>query len=103
MESNLSNSKREDAARGFLKLPPKSRSPSRGPLGGSPSRATDTTICSKSPGSGGSHELNINNGGDEASQDGVSARVTNWRGLVVDTEQESSQRLVAQELIRFGI
>lgn len=103
MESNLCNSKREETARGFLKLPPKSRSPSRGPLGDSPSRAADTTSCSKSPGSGSSRELNINNGGDEASQDGVSARVTDWRGLVVDTERELSQRLVAQELILFGI
>lgn len=104
MESNLSNSKREDTARGFLKLPPKSRSPSRGPLGGSPSRATDTASCTKSPGSGSSRELNINNGGDEASQDGVSARVTDWRGLIVDTEQESSsQRLVGQEQFWFGI
>ncbi|KAL9855809.1 putative mitogen-activated protein kinase kinase kinase ANP1 STE-STE11 family [Arabidopsis thaliana] len=98
MESNLSNSKREDTARGFLKLPPKSRSPSRGPLGGSPSRATDATSCSKSPGSGGSRELNINNGGDEASQDGVSARVTDWRGLVVDTEQELSQCVALSEI-----
>jgi hypothetical protein len=98
MESNLSNSKREDTARGFLKLPPKSRSPSRGPLGGSPSRATDATSCSKSPGSGGSRELNINNGGDEASQDGVSARVTDWRGLVVDTKQELSQCVALSEI-----
>ncbi|XP_019094884.1 PREDICTED: mitogen-activated protein kinase kinase kinase ANP1 [Camelina sativa] len=98
MESNFSNSKREDAARGFLKLPPKSRSPSRGPRGGSPSRATDATSCSKSPGSGGSRELNINNGDDEASQDGVSARVTNWSGLVVDTEQESSQSVSLSEI-----
>ncbi|EOA37879.1 hypothetical protein CARUB_v10011475mg [Capsella rubella] len=98
MESNLSNSKREDAAQGFLKLPPKSRSPSRGPLGGSPSRTIDTTSCSKSPGSGGSRELNINNGDDEASQDGLSARVTNWRALVVDTEQESSQSAALSEI-----
>ncbi|XP_019091578.1 PREDICTED: mitogen-activated protein kinase kinase kinase ANP1-like isoform X1 [Camelina sativa] len=98
MESNLSNSKREDAARGFLKLPPKSRSPSRGPRGGSPSRTTDATSCSKSPGSGGSRELNINNGDDEASQDGVSARFTNWSGLVVDTEQESSQSVALSEI-----
>ncbi|CAE5956930.1 unnamed protein product [Arabidopsis arenosa] len=98
MESNLSNSKREETARGFLKLPPKSRSPSRGPLGGSPSRAADTTSCSKSPGSGGSRELNIKNGGDEALQDGVSARVTDWRGLVVDTERELSQSVALSEI-----
>ncbi|CAA7053275.1 unnamed protein product [Microthlaspi erraticum] len=95
MESSLRNSKREDTARGFLKLPPKSRSPSRGPPGGSPSRATDTANCSKSPGSGSSRELNVSNGGDEASQDGVSARVTDWRGLIVDTEQEPSSQSVA--------
>ncbi|CAH2038517.1 unnamed protein product [Thlaspi arvense] len=95
MESNLSNSKREDTARGFLKLPPKSRSPSRGPLGGSPSRATDAVSCSKSPGSGSSRESNMNNRGDEASQNGVSARVTDWRGLIVDIELESSSQSVA--------
>ncbi|KAJ0237724.1 Mitogen-activated protein kinase kinase kinase 2 [Hirschfeldia incana] len=80
MESNLSSSKREDTARGFLKLPPKSRSPSRGPLGGSPSRATDTISCTKSPGSGSSREVNMNDGGDEASQ---------------DTEQESKSQSIA--------
>ncbi|ESQ35976.1 hypothetical protein EUTSA_v10006999mg [Eutrema salsugineum] len=95
IESNLSNSKREETTRGFLKLPPKSRSPSRGPHGGSPSRATDTVSCSKSPGSGSSRELNMNNGGDEASQDGVLARVTDWRGLIVDTVQDSSSQSVA--------
>ncbi|KAG2305465.1 hypothetical protein Bca52824_034116 [Brassica carinata] len=95
MESKLSSSKREDNARGFLKLPPKSRSPSRGPLGGSPSRATDTGSCTKSPGSGSSREVNMNDGGDEASQDGVSARSTDWRGLIVDTEQESKSQSVA--------
>ncbi|VVA90565.1 unnamed protein product [Arabis nemorensis] len=95
MESTLSNSKREDTARGFLKLPPKSRSPSRGPLGGSPSRATDTASRSKSPGSGSGRDLNINNGGDEALQDGVSARVADWRGLIVDTKQDSSNQSVA--------
>ncbi|CAH8356004.1 unnamed protein product [Eruca vesicaria subsp. sativa] len=95
MESNLSSTKREDTARGFLKLPPKSRSPSRGPLGGSPSRATDAVSCTKSPGSGSSREVNMNDGGDEASQDGASARVTDWRGLTVDTEQESKSQSVA--------
>ncbi|KAH0921068.1 hypothetical protein HID58_021086 [Brassica napus] len=95
MEINGSSSKREDTARGFLKLPPKSRSPSRGPLGGSPSRATDTVTCTKSPGSGSSREVNMNDGGDEASQDGVPARVSDWRGLIVDAEQESKSQSVA--------
>lgn len=95
MESNVSSSKREDTARGFLKLPPKSRSPSRGPLGGSPSRATDTVTCTKSPGSGSSREVIMNDGGDEASQDGVPARVSDWRGLIVDTEQESKSQSAA--------
>ncbi|CAN8294885.1 unnamed protein product [Cochlearia groenlandica] len=78
MESNSGNSKREDSARGFLKLPPKSRSPSRVPFGGSPSRAAETTSNSKSPGSGGSHELNMYNDGE-----------------IVDTKQESSSQSVA--------
>lgn len=104
MESNVSSSRREDTARGFLKLPPKSRSPSRGPLGGSPSRATDTVTCTKSPGSGSSREVIMNDGGDEASQDGVPARVSDWRGLIVDTEQESkSQRLVSFDPLRHSV
>jgi len=54
MESNINNNKREEAPRGFLKLPPKSRSPSQGHIGRSPSRATDAACCSKSPESGNS-------------------------------------------------
>lgn len=54
MESNISNNKREDTPHGFLKLPPKSRSPSGGHFGRSPSRATDADCCSKSPDSGSS-------------------------------------------------
>ncbi|KAG2256639.1 hypothetical protein Bca52824_075933 [Brassica carinata] len=37
----------------------------------------------------------MNDGGDEASQDGVPARVSDWRGLIVDTEQESKSQSAA--------
>ncbi|XP_010553736.1 PREDICTED: LOW QUALITY PROTEIN: mitogen-activated protein kinase kinase kinase ANP1 [Tarenaya hassleriana] len=73
MESNSNSNKREDTPHSFLKLPPKSRSPGRGPLGGSPpSRATDTSGISKSPGSSGSPGVcNMHNASDEAAQEGI--------------------------------
>ncbi|XP_010528879.1 PREDICTED: mitogen-activated protein kinase kinase kinase ANP1 isoform X2 [Tarenaya hassleriana] len=96
MESSSNSNKREETPRSFLKLPPKSRSPSRGPIGGSPSRAVDTAGRSKSPGSGGSPDVsNMLNASDEAVQDLASARVSDWRGLLVDAQQESSNQSVA--------
>lgn len=74
MESNISSNKREETPRGFLKLPPKSRSPSRGQFGRSPTRATDAACCSKSP------------------ESGSSSGVPNNSNATADAEQESNSK-----------
>lgn len=75
MESDISNNKREETPRGFLKLPPKSRSPSQGRIGRSPSRATDAACCSKSPESGSSSGVpNKSNASSDAEHESNSQR-----------------------------
>lgn len=70
----------------YLKLPPKSRSPSRGPVG-TPSAAIDI-ISTGSPGSNGKRVSNICNASDQTSQDTPSPPANEWKGLLVDGQQQ---------------
>ncbi|KAH0994816.1 hypothetical protein GBA52_018680 [Prunus armeniaca] len=81
----LDNSPDETTSR-YLKLPPKSRSPSRGPIG-TPSAVADA-LSSGSPGSNGRRVSNIGNGNDQTAQDMPSPPLSNLKGLVVDGQQE---------------
>lgn len=78
----------------YLKLPPKSRSPSRPPTG-SPSTGADSASTA-SPGSCGRRMSNVGNaGGDQTAQDTPSPQCNDWKGLLVDAQQEpNSPRLV---------
>ena len=86
--------KRDETPPNFLKLPPKSRSPSHGPIG-TPSSAADA-ISTGSPGSNNSRrESNIGNDSDQILQDNSSPQHSDWKGLLVDGQPEpSSPRLV---------
>ncbi|KAK4273465.1 hypothetical protein QN277_021859 [Acacia crassicarpa] len=68
----------------FLKLPPKSRSPSRAPIG-TPSKAVDHT---ESPGSTGRSSPNVGNAPDHNSRNIPSPPIDEWKGLLVDSQQE---------------
>ncbi|KAL1188123.1 Mitogen-activated protein kinase kinase kinase 2 [Cardamine amara subsp. amara] len=103
MESNISNNKREDTPRGFLKLPPKSRSPSRGQFGRSLSRATDAACCPKSPESGSSSGVPNNiNATSDAEQESNSHNVAlseierKWKEEL-DQELERKRREIMQQ------
>lgn len=99
---NLSGSpsfveKREETPPNYLKLPPKSRSPSRGPVG-TPSSAADA-IGTGSPGSNSSRRVsNVGNASDQTPQDNSSPQHSDWKGLLVDGQPEpSSPSLVFSE------
>ncbi|XP_044467441.1 mitogen-activated protein kinase kinase kinase ANP1-like isoform X2 [Mangifera indica] len=71
----------------YLKLPPKSRSPSRVPLG-SPSVAVDAATTG-SPGSNGKRVPNVANTNDHTSQENSSPQLNDRKGLVVEGQLES--------------
>ncbi|CAH8256753.1 unnamed protein product [Arabidopsis lyrata] len=103
MESNINNNKPEEAPRGFLKLPPKSRSPIQGHIGRSPSRRTDAACCSKSPESGSSSGLpNNSNASAGAEQESNSQSVAlseierKWKEEL-DQELERKRREITRQ------
>ncbi|KAJ9682018.1 hypothetical protein PVL29_018082 [Vitis rotundifolia] len=77
----------------YLKLPPKSRSPSRPPIG-TPSAAVDSTSTA-SPGSCGRRMSNVGNAGDQTAQDTPSPPHNDWKGLLVDSQQEPNSPSVS--------
>lgn len=81
-------STRDETTPKYLKLPPKSRSPSRGPTG-APSPAVDS-LNTGSPGSNSRRVSNIGNASDQSSQDNPSPPPNDWKGLAVDAQQEPS-------------
>lgn len=90
-------STRDETTPKYLKLPPKSRSPSRGPTGG-PSPAVDA--LNGSPGSNSKCVSNIGSASDQSSQDVPSPPLNDWKGRLVDAQQEpSSPRLVHELLV----
>lgn len=91
---SFAESTRDETTPKYLKLPPKSRSPSRGPTG-APSPTVDS-LNTGSPGSNSRHVSNIGNASDQSSQDNPSPSPSDWKGRVVDAQQEpSSPRLVS--------
>ncbi|KAF2307228.1 hypothetical protein GH714_025595 [Hevea brasiliensis] len=72
----------------YLKLPPKSRSPSRAPVG-TPSAVTNA-VSAGSPGSNTRHVSNVGNANDQSSEDSSSPQNNDRKGLVVDDQPESS-------------
>ncbi|KAK6243112.1 hypothetical protein QUC31_009521 [Theobroma cacao] len=89
--------KRDETTPNYLKLPPKSRSPSRGPIG-TPSSAADA-IGTGSPGSNNSRRVsNIGHASDQTSQDNSSPQLSDWKGLLVDGQPEpSSPSVISSE------
>ncbi|XVF06103.1 hypothetical protein REPUB_Repub06bG0019200 [Reevesia pubescens] len=72
--------KRDETSPNYLKLPPKSRSPSRGPIG-TPSSAADA-ISTGSPGSNNSRRVsNIGNASEQTPQENSSPQNSDWKGL----------------------
>ncbi|XVF31324.1 hypothetical protein REPUB_Repub16aG0135900 [Reevesia pubescens] len=81
--------KRDETPPNYLKLPPKSRSPSRGPIS-TPSSAADA-ISTGSPGSNSSRRVsNMGNANDQTPQDNLSPQHGDWKGLLVDGQPEPS-------------
>ncbi|KAG5232480.1 mitogen-activated protein kinase kinase kinase [Salix suchowensis] len=76
-----------DETPNYLKLPPKSKSPSRIPVG-SPSTATDA-VSTGSPGSN-RRASNVGNASDQASEDNSSPQSNDRKGLQVDDQPETS-------------
>ncbi|OMO62517.1 hypothetical protein CCACVL1_22781, partial [Corchorus capsularis] len=92
--------KRDETPPNYLKLPPKSRSPSRGPMG-TPSSAADA-ISTGSPGSNNSRRVsNIGNASDQASQENSSPQLSDRKGVLLDGQPEpSSPSVVFSEIQR---
>ncbi|XVF57436.1 hypothetical protein PTKIN_Ptkin06aG0205100 [Pterospermum kingtungense] len=88
---------RDETPPNYLKLPPKSRSPSRGPVG-TPSSAADA-ISTGSPGSNNSRRVsNMGNASDQTPQDNSSPQHSDWKGILVDSQLEpSSPSLIFSE------
>ncbi|EXB50596.1 Mitogen-activated protein kinase kinase kinase ANP1 [Morus notabilis] len=78
----------DEASPRYLKLPPKSRSPSRGPIGNT-SPAVDV-LSTGSPGSNGRRVSNICTTSNRALKDTPSPPRNDWKGLLVDAQQEPS-------------
>jgi hypothetical protein len=85
-------SSRDETPPNYLKLPPKSKSPSRIPVG-SPSTASDA-VSTGSPGSN-RRASNVGNASDEASEDNSSPRSNDRKGLQVDGQPETSSPRLA--------
>ncbi|KAK8576387.1 hypothetical protein V6N13_090860 [Hibiscus sabdariffa] len=92
--------KRDETPPNYLKLPPKSRSPSRAPVG-TPSSTADA-ISTGSPGSNNSRCLsNVDNASEQTPQENSSPRHGDWKGLLVDGHAEPTsprQRKWKEEL-----
>lgn len=86
--------KRDETPQNYLKLPPKSRSPSRGPVG-TPSSAADA-ISTGSPGSNNSRRVsNMGDASDQTPQNNSSPQHSDLKGILVDGQPEpNSPRLV---------
>lgn len=82
----------------YLKLPPKSRSPSQGSTG-APSPPVDA-LNTGSPGNNSRCVSNIGNKSDCSSQDVPSPPLSDWKGRLADAQQEpSSPRFVHQLVV----
>ncbi|KAB5529318.1 hypothetical protein DKX38_019399 [Salix brachista] len=84
---SFGGSSRDETPPNYLKLPPKSKSPSGIPVG-SPSTATDA-VSTGSPGSN-RRASNVGNASDQASEDNSSPQSNDRKGLQVDDQPETS-------------
>ncbi|GLT56272.1 hypothetical protein SLA2020_293240 [Shorea laevis] len=82
---------RDESPLNYLKLPPKSKSPSRGPTG-SPLAMVDA-VSTGSPGSNSRCVSIVGNATDQILQENSSPQCSDWKGLPVDAQQESSPSL----------
>lgn len=92
---NFAENSRDETPPNYLKLPPKSRSPSRAPVG-TPSAATDA-VSNGSPRSTIRCVPNAGNASDQSSEDNSSPQYqdNDHKGLIVnDPSESSSPRLV---------
>ncbi|KAG4916861.1 hypothetical protein JHK87_054418 [Glycine soja] len=76
----------DTACRKYLKLPPKSRSPSRVPIS-TPSKAVDN---SGSPGSNGRSSSTVGHVNNHSPQDIPASSLNEWKGLIADSQQQPS-------------
>ncbi|TKY61498.1 Mitogen-activated protein kinase kinase kinase ANP1 [Spatholobus suberectus] len=76
----------DTASRKYLKLPPKSRSPSRVPIS-TPSKAVEN---GGSPGSNGRSSSTVGHVNNHSSQDIPASPLNEWKGLIVDSQQQPS-------------
>lgn len=83
--SIFSESTCDGSALNFLKLPPKSRSPSRAP---NTPTAVDSAIYS-SPGSGGTHLSNISGTSNQSPREHLSPQLHDQKGIQVDVQHNS--------------
>ncbi|KAM7481359.1 hypothetical protein LguiB_005942 [Lonicera macranthoides] len=77
----------DEGARNYLKLPPKSKSPNKVPIG-TPPTATDA-VTNASPGSSNKRMSNVSCASTQSPQDTSSPQCSDWKGLLVDTQKES--------------
>ncbi|KAK7337787.1 hypothetical protein VNO77_18374 [Canavalia gladiata] len=82
----IDNTMDDTAARKYLKLPPKSRSPSRVPIN-TPSKTIENA---GSPGSNGRSSSTVGHVNNHGSQDIPASPHNEWKGLIVDSQQEPS-------------
>ncbi|KAH8507330.1 hypothetical protein H0E87_009740 [Populus deltoides] len=91
---SFGGSSRDETPPNYLKLPPKSRSPSQVPAG-SPSTSTDAAVSTRSPGSN-KRASNVGNASDQASEDNSSPRSNDRKGLPLDDQPETVSPSVRQ-------
>lgn len=89
-------SSRDETPSNYLKLPPKSRSPSRFPVG-TPSSATDAASTA-SPGSNSRRASNVGNANDQTSEDNSSPQCNDQKGLLVNDQPETSNPRLVNKL-----
>ncbi|EEF49828.1 mitogen activated protein kinase kinase kinase 3, mapkkk3, mekk3, putative [Ricinus communis] len=85
---SFAESSKEETPPNYLKLPPKSRSPSRVPVGTS-SAAIDA-VSSGSPGSNNRRVSNVGNASDQSLEENSSPQCNDQKGFLVDDPPESS-------------
>ncbi|XP_011036786.1 PREDICTED: mitogen-activated protein kinase kinase kinase 2-like isoform X1 [Populus euphratica] len=90
---SFGGSSRDETPPNYLKLPPKSRSPSQVPVG-SPSTSTDA-VSTRSPGSN-KRASNVGNASDQASEDNSPPWSNDRKGLPLDDQPETVYPSVRQ-------
>lgn len=87
---------RDEISSNYLKLPPKSRSPSRVPIGTSP--AAVDAINTPSPGSSNRRISDVGNATEQTSPEIPTSQLNDRKGLLVDVEQQPISPRLVQDL-----